>query len=113
MVLLLANVATQYIDIRTFQRRLELARSNVALQEPLVAAYEKRYRAGMPNSYPGYYQLLSNLENTKALIPQLEILLREANNQLCTLLGVPVQDRREGPSGEDAQIVAPGGAGLF
>src|SRR5262249_51642009 len=44
------------------------------------------------NAYPGYYQLLSNLENTRALIPQLEILLRQANNQLCVLLGQPVHD---------------------
>ena len=92
LVLLLANVATQYVEIRTFQRRLELARSNVALQEPLVAAYQKRYKAGIANAYPGYYQLLSNLENTKALIPQLEISLRQANNQLCILLGQPVHD---------------------
>jgi len=92
LVLLLANVANQYVEIRTLQRRLELARENVALQEPLVAAYETRYKAGMENAYPGYYQLLSNLENTKALIPQLEISLRQANNQLCILLGQPVHD---------------------
>jgi NodT family efflux transporter outer membrane factor (OMF) lipoprotein len=92
LVLLLANVATQYVEIRTLQRRLELARSNVALQEPLVATFEKRYKAGIANSFPGYFQLLSNLENTRALIPQLEIALRQANNQLCTLLGQPVHD---------------------
>lgn len=92
LVLLLANVASQYVEIRTLQRRLELARSNVALQEPLVAAYGMRYKAGMENAFPGYYQLLSNLENTKALIPELEISLRWANNQLCILLGQPVHD---------------------
>jgi NodT family efflux transporter outer membrane factor (OMF) lipoprotein len=92
LVLLLANVATQYVEIRTLQKRLELARKNVAQQEPLVDVYYKRYKAGIANSYPGYFQLKSNLENTKALIPQLEISLREANNQLCTLLGVPVHD---------------------
>lgn len=92
LVLLLANVATQYVEIRTFQKRLELARKNVEQQEPLVAVYYQRYKAGIANSYPGYFQLKSNLENTKALIPQLEIFLREANNQLCVLLGVPVHD---------------------
>lgn len=92
LVLLLANVATEYIEIRTLQRRLQLARENVRLQEPLVAAYEKRYRTGIANAYPGFYQLESNLENTKALIPGLEISLRQANNALCTLLGIPVRD---------------------
>src|SRR5262249_34218882 len=37
MVQLLANVATQYVELRTLQKRLELARQNVRLQEPLVA----------------------------------------------------------------------------
>ncbi len=92
LVLLFANVATQYVEIRTLQKRLELARQNVALQEPLVAAYEKRYKGGIANSYPGYFQLLSNLENTRALIPFLEIALRQANNALCVLLGQPVHD---------------------
>ena len=77
---------------RNLQRRLELARKNVEQQEPLVQAYEKRYKAGVANSYPGYYQLKSNLDNTRALVPQLEISLRQANNQLCTLLGIPVRD---------------------
>src|SRR5262249_36798818 len=92
LVLLLADVATQYVEIRTLQRRLELARLNVAQQEPLVAVYQKRYKAGIANAYPGYTQLLSNLENTRALIPFLEIALRQANNQLCILLGRPVHD---------------------
>ena len=93
LVLLLANVATQYVEIRTTQRRLELARQNIKLQEPLVAAYQKPLQGRHRQTpYPGYYQLLSNLENTKALIPQLEIALRQSNNQLCVLLGQPVHD---------------------
>jgi NodT family efflux transporter outer membrane factor (OMF) lipoprotein len=92
LVLLLSEVATKYVEIRTLQRRLELARSNVALQEPLVEAYRKRYQLGIAVSFPGYFQLLANLENTKALIPVLEISLRQFNNQLCVLLGQPVHD---------------------
>jgi outer membrane protein TolC len=92
VVLLLANVASQYVEIRTLQRRLELARKNVAQQEPLVAVLEKRWKGGIANAKPGYLQLLANLENTRALIPALEISLREANNELCVLLGQPVHD---------------------
>jgi NodT family efflux transporter outer membrane factor (OMF) lipoprotein len=92
MVQLLANVATQYIEIRTLQKRLELARQNVRLQEPLVAKLEQQYKAGLASSKPAYFQLKSNLDNTRALIPPLEIGLRQANNQLCVLLGVPVHD---------------------
>jgi NodT family efflux transporter outer membrane factor (OMF) lipoprotein len=91
-VLVLADVATQYVEIRTLQRRLQLARRNVRQQEPLVALYEQRYKTGIANSLPGYAQLRSNLENTRALIPQLEIQLRQFNDGLCSLLGVPAQD---------------------
>jgi outer membrane protein TolC len=91
-VLLLADVAKQYVSIRTLQRRLELARENVALQEQLVAVVQSRYKVSERGSFPAYHQLLSNLENTRALIPSLEITLRETNNQLCSLLGIPMQD---------------------
>jgi NodT family efflux transporter outer membrane factor (OMF) lipoprotein len=92
VVLLLANVATQYVDIRTLQKRLELARGNVEEQQRLVDFLEKRLKGALAASVQGYYQLKSNLDNTKALIPPLEAALRQANNQLCVLLGIPVQD---------------------
>ena len=92
VVLMLANVATQYVELRTLQKRLLLARQNVQLQEPLVAKLKQQYEAGIANSKPAYFQLKSNLDNTRALIPPLEILLREANNQLCILLGISVRD---------------------
>ncbi len=92
VIQLLANVATQYVEMRTLQKRLFLARQNVVLQEPLVAKLKQQYETGIANSKPAYFQLKSNLDNTKALIPPLEILLRQANNQLCTLLGIPVRD---------------------
>jgi NodT family efflux transporter outer membrane factor (OMF) lipoprotein len=92
VVQLLANVATNYVELRTLQRRLELARQNVRLQEPLVERLYKQYQAGIAISKPAYFQLKSNLDNTRALIPPLEIALRQANNQLCTLLGIPVRD---------------------
>lgn len=92
VVIMLANVATQYVQIRTLQRRLELARKNVAMQEPLVKAFEDRAKKGFANAPPGFFQLKANLDNTRSLIPPLEISLRQSNNQLCELLGMPMQD---------------------
>jgi NodT family efflux transporter outer membrane factor (OMF) lipoprotein len=92
MVQLLASVATQYIELRTTQKRLELARQNVRQQEPLVNKLYQQYQAGIANSKPAYFQLKSNLDATRAIIPPLEIALRQANNQLCVLLGFPVRD---------------------
>src|SRR5208283_1904020 len=65
LIQLLANVATQYVELRTLQKRLELARQNVALQEPLVAKLNQQYKAGIAASKPAYFQLKSNLDNTK------------------------------------------------
>jgi NodT family efflux transporter outer membrane factor (OMF) lipoprotein len=89
---LLANVATQYVELRTLQKRLQLARQNVAEQEPIVALARRLYEASMTNSKPVYFQQKSNLDNTRALIPPLEAALRQANNALCVLLGMPVHD---------------------
>ena len=93
LVLLLANVATQYVEIRTLAKTPGTGREKRGLAGAVGGQpIEKRYKTGIANAYPGYYQLLSNLENTKALIPQLDILLRQANNQFCILLGEPVHD---------------------
>jgi NodT family efflux transporter outer membrane factor (OMF) lipoprotein len=109
VVQMLANVATQYVELRTLQKRLLLARQNVLLQEPLVAKLKQQYERGIANSKPAYFQLKSNLDATKALIPPLEILLRQANNQLCTLLGIPVRDLV--PELGDGLIADPANAG--
>ena len=91
-VMLLANVATQYVEIRTLQKRLELARENVKKQQWYVDQYEKLKDAGNSAANTGYLQLKSSLDSTKALISPLEISLRLGNNQLCVLMGIPIQD---------------------
>jgi NodT family efflux transporter outer membrane factor (OMF) lipoprotein len=91
VVLLLANVATQYVQIRTLQERIRLANKNVKLQEPYVKILQARAKGGAA-AEPAYYQAKSNIENTRALIPPLEAALRQANNQLCILLGQPIHD---------------------
>jgi NodT family efflux transporter outer membrane factor (OMF) lipoprotein len=92
VVQFLANVATDYVQVRVLQRRLQLAKQNVALQEPLVDTLFKQYEQGIATSKPAYFQLKSNLDSTRALIPPLEIALRQANNALCALLGIPMQN---------------------
>lgn len=92
VVILLGDVALNYAQARTLQKRLDLAHKNVAEQEPIVKIMETRLKANVKDSIPDYNQLKSNLEETKALIPQLEIQLRRVNNALCTLLGTPPRD---------------------
>jgi NodT family efflux transporter outer membrane factor (OMF) lipoprotein len=91
VVMLLANVASFYVEIRTLQKRIDLAKKNIADIEPLVAVLEQRYKAGTA-TLPDWLQLKATLDNTKALIPQLEITLRQTNNMLCLALGLPTHD---------------------
>jgi len=50
----------------------------------------------------------STLQQTEAAIPELEIALRQAGNQLCTLLGIPPEDvqARLGPTRTDLAALA-------
>ncbi|MEX2188833.1 MAG: efflux transporter outer membrane subunit [Pirellulales bacterium] len=91
LVTLLADVATTYVDIRTLERRLELARSNIALQKGSFDLADLRKQGGASNSLD-VEQAKSNLAQTEAFVPQLEIALRQSQNQLCVLLGIPPED---------------------
>jgi outer membrane protein TolC len=92
LVILLSDTARAYVEYRTLQRRLELAQLNVVEQEEMVEVMRARMNAGTENSFPDFHQLNANLENTRSLVPQLEALLRLANNKLCVLLGLPTRD---------------------
>jgi NodT family efflux transporter outer membrane factor (OMF) lipoprotein len=87
VVLLVSEVASTYVQMRTLQKRLDLARKNVDEQVPMVKIMESRFKAEVKDSLPDYNQLKANLDQTRALIPQLEISLRVLNNNLGTLLG--------------------------
>ena len=91
LVLLISEVASTYVQVRVFQQRLKYAVGNIATQTKLVTDEETRVKKGVDRKI-GLEQMRSNLTNTLALKEQLEIGLRQANNQLCVLLGTPVRD---------------------
>ena len=91
LVSLIAEVATAYVDVRTAQRRLESARQNVEIQKGSLELSTIQAQEGK-TSEVGVYLSRSNLSATQATIPALEITLRQANNRLCTLLGLPPTD---------------------
>jgi len=80
-----------YVDIRTFEQRLEYARQNVRIQEDSLGLAKARSEEGKTGDI-SLHLSQSNLDATKASIPSLEIGLRQANNRLCTLLGIPTMD---------------------
>jgi|SRR5579875_1321662 NodT family efflux transporter outer membrane factor (OMF) lipoprotein len=88
LVLLLAETASNYVRLRTFQQRLSYARQNVAIQKGSLELAEIRLKKGVATEVD-VSQARANLAQTEALIPLLETGLRQANNQLCVLLGLP------------------------
>jgi NodT family efflux transporter outer membrane factor (OMF) lipoprotein len=91
LVTLLGDVATTYVQFRTIQQQIEYTRTNVALQRETLGIAVARFKGGLTSELD-VDQAQSTLSQTEALIPQLEIQLRQATNQLCILLGIPPED---------------------
>jgi NodT family efflux transporter outer membrane factor (OMF) lipoprotein len=100
LVTLLGDVATYYLQLRTFEQRIAYARANVELLRETLRIAEARFKAGTTGELD-VVQARSTLEQTEAQIAELEISLRQANNQLCVLLGIPPEELRArlGPGG--------------
>jgi NodT family efflux transporter outer membrane factor (OMF) lipoprotein len=99
LVSLTANVANSYIAIRTLEKRLKIARQNVATQTESLQIAEARFNGGT-TSQRDVEQAKTILANTEATIPSLETQLRQAQNALCVLLGLPpkeLADLLQGP----------------
>lgn len=88
LVILLAETASNYVRLCTFQQRLAYARLNVEIQKQSLELAEVRLNKGVATEVD-VTQARANLAQTEALIPPLETGLRQANNQLCVLLGMP------------------------
>jgi NodT family efflux transporter outer membrane factor (OMF) lipoprotein len=91
LVLLVSNVASTYVQIRTLQQELRLVKENVRLQKDSMKIAEAQWKAGQANE-GDFLQTRNNVEQTEALIPPLEASLRQANDALCILLGIPPED---------------------
>ncbi|HEV3006627.1 MAG TPA: efflux transporter outer membrane subunit [Pirellulales bacterium] len=91
LVMLLADVATNYVQYRTYQQRLEYARRNVDIQTSTLDLAQTRFDVGTTTELD-VQQAKSNLAQTRSTIPPLEIGLRQAGNSLCILLGIPASD---------------------
>jgi NodT family efflux transporter outer membrane factor (OMF) lipoprotein len=91
LVTLLGDVATNYIELRTLEQRLEYTRTNVELQRETLKIVAGQVKAQLLTELD-LDQARSTLEQTEAEVPELEIAARLINNQLCILLGIPPED---------------------
>lgn len=94
LVSLIAEVAATYVQIRTFEERLRLARANVKIQEESLRIATVRFRHGAVTNLD-VQEATGNLRNTEALIPALETGTRRAKNALSILLGMPPYDLQD------------------
>jgi NodT family efflux transporter outer membrane factor (OMF) lipoprotein len=92
VVTMLGDIAQNYVEVRTDQEQILYLRNNVVAQQGVVNWIQPRLKAGFRQTPLDLYQAISNLRQTQAQIPPLELDLRQASNRLCTLLGIPATD---------------------
>jgi NodT family efflux transporter outer membrane factor (OMF) lipoprotein len=86
LVSLLAEVATNYVDVRTYQARLAVAEANLKSQEETYQLTVWQSQAGLSDELT-VQQARYNLENTRSNVPILRTGLEEAMNRIAVLLG--------------------------
>ena len=94
LVILLSDVATSYTQLRTYQDRLRFAWQNVVSQYNGYHLAADKFTVGTATERD-VQQAKQILEQTRAQVPQLESGIRQANNQLCILLGMPPHELTE------------------
>ncbi len=86
LVILYAEVALNYVDVRKYQARLKSARANVETQKGTLKLTKDRLKAGLAPKLD-VAQAERNLATTESEIPPLETHLMIAINRLGVLLG--------------------------
>jgi NodT family efflux transporter outer membrane factor (OMF) lipoprotein len=91
LVTLLSDIATNYVQMRTFEQRIRYAEDNVDIQRTTLKIAEAKNQGGAVAGLD-VDQAKSILAQTQAQIPEFQIGLRTTTNQLCILLGIPPED---------------------
>lgn len=80
------EVVSTYVDLRSAQRRLAIAQSNLTLQEETLRLVQARANAGLVVERD-VAQASTNVEQTRSRLPMLEAAAIVAQNRLAVLLG--------------------------
>jgi NodT family efflux transporter outer membrane factor (OMF) lipoprotein len=86
LVSLLAEVALNYVEMRTFQARLAVIKANIKTQQDSYDLNLSRYQAGLVDNL-AVQESLRILESSRSAIPTLETGLEATKNRLAVLLG--------------------------
>jgi len=87
LVTLIADVAADYIGIRTLEARLAIAQENVVKQQTALRIARDQFHFGT-NTALDVYQAENVLAQTQSTIPQLTAELQQGKDALCVLLGM-------------------------
>ncbi|WP_243020600.1 efflux transporter outer membrane subunit [Simplicispira sedimenti] len=98
-VSLSAEVALQYISLRSLQQRLAIAQRNLETQQQTLQITDWRVQAGLATSLVAE-QARAAAEQTAAQLPQLQASLAQARHALAVLTG-------QAPAALDAALAAP------
>ncbi|MEM6672003.1 MAG: efflux transporter outer membrane subunit [Planctomycetota bacterium] len=83
---LVASVASAYVDLRTGQERLDVALQNIEIQRRSLDLTETRFRAGAAPALD-VAQARTNLANTESELPTIQADVRDATLRLGVLVG--------------------------
>jgi outer membrane protein, multidrug efflux system len=86
-VSLVAEVATNYVDLRGGQARLAIARKNLESQSETLQLTQWRAQAGLVSSLD-VEQARTSVEQTKASLPSIEATIAQAQHRLAILCGL-------------------------
>jgi len=88
LVILLGDVARNYMEVRGAQQRLAIARKNITAQSESIELTRTRFKAGLTSELD-VKQAEALLATTQATIPTFETAQKQAVHQLSVLLGQP------------------------
>ena len=88
LISLMAETALNYVEVRTFQARLDVLKGNIKTLEETYDLNRSRYHAGIIGEL-ALQESLRSLESFRSRIPVLESGLSAAKNRLSVLLGKP------------------------
>ncbi len=88
LVSLLAEVARNYVELRSDQTKLNIAQKDIAAREESAALTLQRVTTGLA-AQQEMEQAITSLEQARAQLPSLETNLHQTKNRLAVLLGAP------------------------
>jgi NodT family efflux transporter outer membrane factor (OMF) lipoprotein len=89
-----SEVARNYIELRSTQRRLALAKKNLGTQQETLEITRQRFNAGLASDLE-VSQARAVIATTRAQIPDIEVLEKQFFHRLCLLLAQPPGALRE------------------